>query len=72
MHGELALYPLEQGADWPMIVVPDVVGRTVEKTRGVVRVESAKAKPQVPVDDARVYETWLDFCSAHTQSGQRQ
>ncbi len=36
---EMRLYAHSDGLDWPIIVVPDVVGRTVEETRAVVRVE---------------------------------
>lgn len=47
---ELQLYSTVEGAAWPLLVVPDVVGRTVEKTRGVVRVIYENAKPVVSVN----------------------
>jgi hypothetical protein len=48
---EMRLYPLVPGKDWPLIVVPDVVGRTVEKLRGVVRIRYTQEKqPEVVVD----------------------
>ena len=46
---EMQLYELTTGSDWPLIVVPEVVGQTVEKTRGVVKVNYADKKPQVDV-----------------------
>jgi hypothetical protein len=47
---EMQLYELTAGRDWPIIVVPEVLGRTVERTRGVVRVCYAEEKPQVTVE----------------------
>jgi hypothetical protein len=47
---ELRLYPLASGTDWPLIVVPDVVGRTVEKLRGIVDVRYTQEKPDVAVE----------------------
>lgn len=46
---EMRMYPLADGQDWPLVVVPDVVGRTVEKVRGVVRVRYVQEKPEVSV-----------------------
>jgi hypothetical protein len=52
----MQLYALTAGADWPVLVVPEVLGRTVEKTRGVVTVRYAGVRPEVEVaaemDDA--------------------
>lgn len=41
---EMRMYPLVDGRDWPLVVVPDVVGRTVEKIRGIVRVRYSQEK----------------------------
>ncbi len=46
---EMQLYEVTAGSDWPIIVVPEVLGRTVERTRGVVKVSYAAEKPQVDV-----------------------
>ncbi len=47
---EMQLYPITEGTDWPLLVVPEIVGRTVEKTRGVVQVRFTQEKPQVVVE----------------------
>lgn len=47
---EMRLYPVVAGQDWPLVVVPDVVGRTIEKLRGVVRVRYTQERPEVSVD----------------------
>jgi hypothetical protein len=47
---ELHLYPLNGEGDWPLLVVPDVVGRTVEKTRGVIKIQYVKEKPKTTVE----------------------
>lgn len=47
---EIRLHPLDAEKEWPLIVVPDVVGRTVEKLRGIVRVRYKQEKPVVFVD----------------------
>ncbi len=53
---EMQLDALTAGVDWPILVVPEVLGRTVEKTRGVVTVRYAGVRPEVEVaaemDDA--------------------
>lgn len=49
---ELQLYPLESDSDWPILVVPDIVGRTVEKTRGVVKIKYEKEEPFAEVEYA--------------------
>lgn len=44
---EMRLHPLTDGKDWPLLVVPDVVGRTVEKARGVIEIRFQQEKPNV-------------------------
>lgn len=46
---ELHLYSTQEGAKWPLLVVPDIVGRTVEVERGVVRVQYQKERPKIEV-----------------------
>ena len=53
---EMQLYPLEAGSEWPLLVVPDIVGRTVEKTRGVVKIQYEKEKPHAEVEYAEIDE----------------
>ena len=45
---EMQLYPLEE-AGWPLLVVPDIVGRTVERTRGVIKVQYVQEKPNLEI-----------------------
>jgi len=47
---ELQLYPLEAGGDWPLLVIPDIVGRTVERTRGIIKVQYQQEKPKVAIE----------------------
>jgi hypothetical protein len=47
---ELQLYPLEAGSDWPLLIIPDIVGRTVEKTRGIIKIQYKQEKPKVAVE----------------------
>jgi len=47
---EMQLYQTVPGQDWPLLVVPEVLGRTVEQTRGVVRVQYVQEKPAVTVE----------------------
>ena len=47
---EMQLYEVDQGSDWPLIVVPEVVGQTVQHVRGVVQVRYKQEKPEVTVD----------------------
>jgi hypothetical protein len=47
---ELQLYPLKSNDDWPVLVVPDIVGKTVETTRGVIKIQYIKEKPSVAVE----------------------
>lgn len=46
---EMQLYQTIPGKDWPLLVIPEVLGRTVEQTRGVVRVQYVQEKPAVTV-----------------------
>ena len=46
---EMQLYPLEE-AGWPLLVVPDIVGRTVERTRGVIKVQYVQEKPNLEIE----------------------
>lgn len=46
---ELQLHKLEKNKEWPLIVIPDIVGRTVEEIRGVVHVEYQKEKPRIEI-----------------------
>lgn len=43
----MKLFALEVGQDWPLLVVPDVVARTVEVEHAVVRIIYEKSKPDV-------------------------
>ena len=47
---EMQLYPLEEDKEWPLLVVPDIVGRTVEKTRGVIKIQYLKERPEIEID----------------------
>jgi uncharacterized protein YlzI (FlbEa/FlbD family) len=47
---ELQLFPLGKDADWPILVVPDVVGRTTEVTRGVIKIQYVQEKPSVTAE----------------------
>jgi len=47
---ELQLYQLEEGEDWPLLVVPEIVGRTVERTRGVIKVQYVQEKPSLEIE----------------------
>jgi hypothetical protein len=49
---ELQFFQMTPGQDWPLIVVPEVMGRTVEVTRSVVKIEYLKEKPKVFVESA--------------------
>jgi hypothetical protein len=46
---EMQIYQVGPGNDWPLIIVPEVLGRTVEQTRGVVRVQYVQEKPSITV-----------------------
>ncbi len=48
---ELQLYPVEKGKDWPLLVVPDIVGTTKEITRGVIKIQYEDTKPKNVVVD---------------------
>ena len=47
---ELHLYPLIKEVNWPLLIVPDIVGRTVEETRGVIKIQYEKEKPKTTVE----------------------
>lgn len=47
---EMQLFQATPGEDWPLFVVPEVVGRTVEKTRGVVRVRYNQEQPKIEIE----------------------
>ena len=47
---EMQLYTLDEKSEWPLIVVPEVVGKTVEHVRGVVQVRYVQEKPTVQID----------------------
>jgi hypothetical protein len=46
---ELQMYRVSADAEWPLLVIPDIVGRTVEKERGVIRVQYEQVRPKVEV-----------------------
>jgi hypothetical protein len=46
---ELQLHQINKGKDWPLLVLPDIVGRPIEKTRGVIIIQYEKEKPKVEV-----------------------
>jgi hypothetical protein len=47
---EIQLYRLNADSEWPILIVPDVVGRTVEKTRFVVKILYDEKKPSTVVE----------------------
>ena len=47
---ELQLYLLEEHKEWPLLVIPDIVGRTVEKTRGVIKVQYVQERPKLDIE----------------------
>ena len=49
---EIQLYPLSNDSKWSLLAIPDIVGRTVEKTRGVVKVSYQKEEPKAVVEYA--------------------
>lgn len=46
---ELQMHPMQADQDWPLLIVPEIVGRTVEETRAVVKVQYEKSQPEVEV-----------------------
>jgi hypothetical protein len=46
---ELQMHQLDEGRDWPLLIVPEIVGRTVEETRAVVKIQYKEERPQVDV-----------------------
>jgi hypothetical protein len=49
---EMKIYRQADTADWPLIVVPDIVGRTVETVRGVIEIRYKHEQPEVAVEIA--------------------
>lgn len=49
---EMQFYSLPGSKEWPVVVVPEVVGRTVEETRGIIRIIYQKEEPRVQVEVA--------------------
>ena len=47
---EIQLYKYSESDDWPLLVIPDIVGRTVEKTRGVIKVQYLNEKPKIDIE----------------------
>jgi len=47
---ELQLYLLEENKEWPLLIIPDIVGRTVEKTRGVIKVQYSQDRPKIEIE----------------------
>lgn len=47
---ELRCYRLDKGSNWPLIVVPNFLSKTVEITRAVVRVIYEEKKPDIQID----------------------
>lgn len=47
---ELQLYLLEEHKEWPLLVIPEIVGRTVEKTRGIIKVQYVQERPKLDID----------------------
>jgi len=47
---ELQLYRLEKAKDWPLLVIPEIVGRTVERTRGVIKVQYVQERPKLEIE----------------------
>jgi len=47
---ELQLFRLEKDKNWPLLVVPEIVGRTVERTRGVIKVQYIQERPKLEIE----------------------
>jgi len=47
---ELQLFRLEKHKNWPLLVVPEIVGRTVERTRGVIKVQYIQERPKLEIE----------------------
>jgi hypothetical protein len=47
---ELQLYSMNPDKNWPLIVIPDIVGRTIEQTRGVIKIQYIQEKPSVSIE----------------------
>ena len=50
---ELQLHKIKEEGEWPLLVIPDIVGKTIEKIRGVVKIQYEKKKPEVEVKVSR-------------------
>lgn len=46
---ELHFHRMREDDDWPLLVVPDVVGRTVEETRAIVKLSFEKERPKAEI-----------------------
>lgn len=47
---ELRFYRLRPQEEWPLIVVPEIVGRTVEMARGIIRIKYENERPGVRIE----------------------
>ena len=47
---ELQFYTFNKNEEWPLLIIPDVVGRTVEVTRGIIKIQYEKEKPKVEIE----------------------
>ncbi|MDP6380671.1 MAG: hypothetical protein QF662_04925 [Phycisphaerae bacterium] len=47
---ELCLYPVDEGSNWPLIVTANIVGKTVEQARAIVKIQYKQEIPQVAVE----------------------
>jgi uncharacterized protein YlzI (FlbEa/FlbD family) len=47
---EMQLYPLNENQEWPLLIIPDIVGRTVERTRGVIKVQYVHERPKLDIE----------------------
>jgi hypothetical protein len=46
---EIGFYHMDQGASWPVLAMPSVVGRSQEVTRAVVRIRYEEKRPEIEV-----------------------
>lgn len=47
---ELRCYKLDKESNWPLVVIPNIVAKTKEVTRAVVKVVYEEKKPEIQVD----------------------
>ena len=47
---ELQLYLMEESKEWPLLVIPEIVGRTVEITRGIIKVQYIQERPKLEIE----------------------